>query len=144
MLPRWHVLFGGIFTIIIWIISPNIGLINLLLLFFSSFLIDFDHYLVFIKKHKRLSLKCATNYYNELGHKEHREHIKGIRNKGHFFIFHTLEFQVLIALLGLIWIEFFYIFLGMVFHSLLDIGWMLHKDRLYRREFFLYNWIKNT
>jgi hypothetical protein len=143
MLPRWHIFFGAIFTTIIWTISPETNLLHLSLVFLSSFLIDFDHYLVALSNTHKLSLNKALEYFECLGEKEKTEQKHNKRKKGHFYLFHTLEFHVLILLLSLIYVEFFYIFLGMIFHSLLDIAWMLKKNRIYRREFLLVNWINN-
>jgi len=143
MLPRWHIFFGAIFTTIIWTISPETNLLHLSLVFLSSFLIDFDHYLVALSNTHKLSLNKALEYFECLGEKEKKEKNQNERKKGHFYIFHTLEFHILILLLSMIYVEFFYIFLGMIFHSLLDIAWMLKRNRIYRREFFLFNWINN-
>jgi len=141
MLPRWHIFFGGIFTATIWVFAPETNMIYLSLIFLSSFLIDFDHYLVAIFNTKKLSLKKSLKYFECLGEKEKKDKKNRQREKGHFYIFHTLEFHILILFLSTIRIEFFYIFLGMIFHSLWDIVWMVKMDRLYRREFLLSNWV---
>ena len=141
MLPRWHIFWGAIFTLLIWILAPNISLIFLALIFFSSFLIDFDHYIMSVLKTKRISLLHAFDYHKKEEIKLIKEKKKGIRKKGDFHLFHTLEFHALIGILGIFWTPFFYIFVGMVFHSLLDLADLLHKDRFYRREFFLINWL---
>lgn len=141
MLPRWHVLLGAIFTLLLWIASPGISLFYLALVFLASIFIDLDHYLVAVHKNKSASLPQALDYYKEQQKLEIKLHKKGIRTKGHFFLFHTLEFHLLIAVLGVFFTPFFYIFLGMLFHSLLDVLDMLQKGRIYRREFFLTSWI---
>ena len=138
MLPRWHIFFGAIFTSIIWVFAPETNIFYLSLVFLTSFLIDFDHYLVAITNTKKLSLKKSLKYFECLGEKENKNNQ---REKGNFYIFHTLEFHILIFVLSTIKIEFFYIFLGMIFHSLLDVVWMIKKDRLYSREFLLVNWL---
>ena len=56
-------------------------------------------------------------------------------------MFHTVEFHLLVGLLGLVWIGFFYIFIGMIFHSLLDVVDLTKRDTFYRREFFFFNWL---
>ena len=144
MIPRWHILFGAIFTLLIWFFAPNLNWIYLILLFLSSFLIDFDHYVNVVIKTKKLSLFHSFRYHDELQKIELQENKKGLRRKGDFHLFHTVEFHIFVGLLGIFWIGFFYIFIGMVFHSLLDLFWLLQKDRFYRREYFLFNWIKNN
>tara|TARA_Y100000310_G_scaffold24269_1_gene23274 strand:- start:2114 stop:2554 length:441 start_codon:yes stop_codon:yes gene_type:complete len=144
MLPRWHIILGAIFTLIIWIFSPETKLFHLSLIFLSSFLIDFDHYLVALANTKKISLRKSSDYFKILSKKETKERKKKIKNKGPLYIFHTLEFHILILISSLLRIEFFYIFLGMIFHSLLDVVWMIKSDRIYRREYFFINWlIKN-
>lgn len=142
MLPRWHIFLGLIFVLIIGYLSPSIGLINLAIIFLASVLIDIDHYLVACTKTKKTSLFHAFNYHKDMAKKEIKEHKKGLRKRGDFHIFHTIEFHILIALLGIIWIPFFYIFIGLFFHSTMDLVYLLKKDRFYRREFFLSNWLR--
>ncbi len=141
MLPRWHILLGAIFSILFWIIFPNTSLIYLALIFFSSFLIDFDHYVVAVMKRKSLSLFQAFGYFKELEKIELKNYQKGIRNRGPFLLFHTIEFHLLVLIAGLFFTPFLYIFIGMAFHSLCDFYDMARQDRLYAREFFLVNWI---
>ena len=141
MLPKWHIFWGAIFTLIIWFFARDLEPVYLLLIFLSTFLIDFDHYLVAVRKNKSLSFKHSLIFFKDNNEKELSDHKKGKRNRGHFFIFHTIEFHILVVLLGLLWIGFFYVFIGMVFHSLLDLLWLLHHDMFYVREFFFFNWL---
>jgi hypothetical protein len=67
---------------------------------------------------------------------------RGIFKKGDFHIFHTFEFHALVLAIGLIFNPFLYIFIGMLFHSLLDLADLTVKDEVYRREFFLTNWVR--
>lgn len=141
MLPRWHILLGLVFAFLIWISAPYTPFIYVILVFLSSFLIDFDHYMSFVRKTGKLSLLESFDYYKKDGVRMHKERSEGLRRKGDFHLFHTLEFHILIAVLGLFWLPFFYIFLGMVFHSMLDIFYSLHKGFFYRREYFFFNWL---
>lgn len=137
MLPRWHIVFGAFFAFVIWLVAPETNKIYLLLVFLSSFLIDTDHYLVAVFRTKKLSFKNSLNYFKILGKMETKERKQKIKRKGPLYVFHTLEFHLFILFLGIIWTGFFYIFLGMIFHSLLDVVWMIKNDRIYRREYFL-------
>lgn len=107
----------------IWISFP-IPLWGIVLVFASSVLIDFDHYLWYVVKKKDWSLK---NAYNFLRYTDHGKTL---------MVFHTVEFLVLTAILSYWWIGFFYIFTGMIFHSALDIMEMGRRNLKYR-EFFL-------
>jgi len=142
LLPRWHIILGAAFALVIWIIIPATPIIYIALIFLSSFLIDFDHYVVASRKTKSLSLRRSLHYHNELGKKILKDKEKGIREKSHFYVFHTVEFHILVAIIGIFYNPFFYIFIGMVFHSILDLYWMLREDLLYIREFFFFNYTR--
>ena len=141
MLPKWHILLGAIFTIALFLMAPETNPVYLALLFFASFLIDFDHYIMAVKRTNLLSVKSAFQYYKELDKIEREEYKKGLRNKGDLHIFHTVEFHFLLALLSYFWVGFLFIFAGMVFHSIIDLAYLLYQDRFYRREFFFFNWL---
>jgi hypothetical protein len=140
MKPRWHILCGIIFGLIIFIVFPEINLLYLLLIFLSAVLIDFDHYMVFVLKTGRISLFNSFKWYEEQLKKEAEERRNNIKRKGHFHSLHTIEFHILVYLLGYLWVGFFYVFIGMVFHSICDFVWLIWKDRLYKREYFFMNW----
>ena len=141
MLPKWHVLSGIIFTALTWFFIPSMPIIYLTLIFLASFLIDFDHYANAIIKNKSPSLTKAFEYH-KIKRKEELEDIsKGIRRKGDFHLFHTIEFHAIVGLLSLLWSGFFYVFMGMLFHSLLDVSSLLFTGVFHRREFFFFNWL---
>lgn len=144
MLPRYHILLGALFALLLWIIFPSISLHYLLIVFLASIFIDIDHYLCALNKTGKLGLFSAFDYHKKQGIEHLKEHNKGIRNKGDFHIFHTIEFHLLILVLGIFWPAFFFIFIGMLFHSFLDIAYLSRYDFLYRREFLLANWLKKT
>ena len=141
MLPKVHIILGAVFSILIWFLLPQIPLYCIVLIFLSSFLIDFDHYMCAVLKNKSLSLPKALQYYCAINKTEEREFKAGIKRKGNFHVFHTVEFHLLVLALGFISELFFFIFIGMTFHSLIDIADMSFKGRLYRREFFFVNWL---
>ena len=142
MLPRYHILFGILFTLIIWFFARDLSLIYLALILFGAIFIDFDHYMNPVIKNKKISLAHAFDYHKKIQKTEEIEHKKGIRSRGDFHIFHTIEAHILVAVLGFFWAGFFFVFIGMVFHSLIDLGELLQKDRFYRREFFFFNWLR--
>jgi len=142
MRPWWHVLIGMVFTLVVWLVAPDVGFLNLGLIFLASFLIDFDHYITFFLKTKEYGFKNWVKYHQKLEKIEIREIRRGIRKKSDFHLFHTLEFHAVIGLLGYFWIGFFYLFIGMVFHSFVDLVYLIVTGRLHRREYFLTNWIR--
>jgi len=127
MLPKWHILLGALFTILVANIF-KIGPLNSLLIFLSSFLIDFDHYLYYVYKKRSFSLKKAYFFLKkrdkELSQLSMRKRSKVFLG---YFIFHGLETIFLLLLLGfLISPFFFYISLGAFFHLATDI---FHKKK---------------
>ena len=143
MLPKWHAFWGLIFAIIFKLLVPQASYLSLFLIFFASIFIDFDHYLAAAIKNKNWSLKHAvkSNYYGRAAAMELKKS-KGICRKGDFHIFHTIECHLLVGLVSIIWAPIFFILIGMLLHSTLDIVWMVRHDLLESREFFLFNKIR--
>lgn len=141
MLPRWHILGSVIASLVLWLIFPWIAWYYIIIFFFSSVLIDFDHYMCAVWKTGKLGLFSAFGYHRKLMKKESDEYKRGIRRKGDFHIFHTVEFHIAVIFICLVWAPVWYIFYGMLFHSVVDLVALAYKDRLYRREFFLMNWM---
>lgn len=142
MLPRWHVFYGFLFTILAGIIDPEISWLYLGLIFFSSIFIDFDHYVCAVLRSRKLDLRAAFVYHEEREIELMKTEEKKGKVKGDFHLFHTIEFQVLIGILGIWFLPFFYLFIGMVFHSLLDLFSLLKYEKLHRREYFFFNWLQ--
>lgn len=144
MLPRWHIILGAIFSLVLWYIAPKVEWYNIIIVFLASFLIDFDHYLsAAIKDKSNLNLFNSFKYYEKQGKEEISQRNKGIRKVGDFHLFHTAEFHIFVFILGLFFPFFMFVFIGMLFHSIIDIYDLMKTDFMYRREFFLFNWIKN-
>jgi hypothetical protein len=141
MLPRWHILLGAIFTLIVHFLVPDAGLIELLALFFSSFMIDLDHYLASVIKAGTWKLSDSFEYHRKKGKIQQDEKKRGIFRKGDFHLFHTLEFHMLIFAIGLVMPIFMFIFIGMAFHSITDIVSLTKSGHIYRREFFFAHWV---
>jgi len=92
MNPLKHLFFGTIFSLVCFLIFPEIGLIGFLIIISSSFLIDVDHYLYYFYKKKDFSLKNAYNWFI----KEKNEFLalsRKQRNKsqGRIFFMHGIE-----------------------------------------------------
>jgi hypothetical protein len=108
MLPRWHLLFGLLFAYVVYWFT-SITIFQAIIIFLASFLIDVDHYLWYIYKKKNWNLKKAIYF------------LKTNKKLKTLMIFHTIEFHIIIGLLSFFWRGFFYIFIGMFFHSLVDL-----------------------
>ncbi|MFH1591921.1 MAG: hypothetical protein ABIB47_00970 [Candidatus Woesearchaeota archaeon] len=76
----------------------------------GSFLIDVDHYLWYVFRFKSFNLKKAYIYSLP----------ENKREKDSLHIFHVWEFWVLLGLLSFIHKFIFIVFVGVVFHIILD------------------------
>ena len=102
MRPLKHVLFGAIFSVLIFLIFPQIKLLWLLILFFSTFMIDFDHFIYYAYRKKSLNLFKSFSWYLKnrakfcsLPMEEKRKIYGGL------FIFHGMEFLTVLFLVGI-------------------------------------------
>ncbi|MBU3940387.1 MAG: hypothetical protein KKH88_00465 [Nanoarchaeota archaeon] len=105
MLLKYHFVFTLIFCIILFPFIQWWAII----VFFSGFLIDIDHYIYYILKKRDFSLKKA--YECEKKH----------FGKDRLHIFHTIEFYILIFSLAIFHPFFFFILIGISFHQIIDI-----------------------
>ena len=131
MLPKYHILLGVIFSGLLYWLLP-LTLFQTLLVFLSAVLIDFDHYLWYVKRKKDWNLKNAYNYLKKIS-----ENLK----KPMMMIFHTIEFLIFVFLLSYLWKGFSFILIGIVFHSISDLLYFGHKNMLYVREFSLIRYL---
>jgi len=122
MFVRWHILFGLIFSLIIFFLFPQIGIFNITLIFLSSVLIDVDHYLVYAWKKKDFNLSNAYRWYMEIV-KKLRKITRKQRNKIYVELcfLHGVESLIIVFFLGIFLLDVFvYIAIGMFFHLMLD------------------------
>ena len=118
-----HILYGLIFSIICFFIFPQIELLGMLLIFFSSLFIDSDHFLYYFYKNKNLNFVKAykegiknRKKFDSLSVREKKKYYRGI------FVFHGIEVLIILILLGLFVSGYFlYVFIGFSFHLFLDI-----------------------
>jgi hypothetical protein len=122
MLPKIHLFLGIIFILCLHLIFPELSLINLSIILFSSFLIDIDHYFYYIIKEKNLSLLRCRRWYGanlkrtlSLPTTERKKIYSG------FYLFHGIEWIIILFLCGkYIHPLFYFISLGFMFHWIMD------------------------
>lgn len=142
MLPRWHILYGALFSIILYFFLPDPNIFYLVLVFLSSFLIDFDHYASIALKTKNLGLHDNFEMHRKRLEQQKRDLKNKVYRKGpDFHLFHTIEFHLAVFFLGFIWTPFSYIFIGMFFHSMLDLISMAPAGVCHRRYYFLVEYL---
>lgn len=144
MLPKGHVLLGLVFCALFWWIFPETAWYNLALIFFGAVVfIDLDHY-SFVWNVIRFGPNKAFKIHEEQGKKTLAEIKRGIRGYEEFHVLHTVEAHMIVLALGLIFAPFLYLLYGMIFHSITDMIYLRYRGLLFRREFFLTNWIRRN
>ncbi len=145
MLPKYHFLIGFIVSSAILLIWPAIGLFNFCLIFFSSFLVDFDHYLYFIWTKNDFSLSHAYRWFVAMG-----KFIRGLSpNKREMYkhtvlLFHGIEFWLFLFLLFLFNKTFVWVLAGIAIHMVFDfVELIIHKNPLYTKISQIYVLVTN-
>jgi len=145
MFPSKHLFFGILFASVLFLIFPKIGFVGFSLIVLSTFFIDVDHYFLYVYKKKNLSLKNAyrwfvKNFKKSLSMSKEEK----INCKYEILIFHGIEFWLILGLLALFFEIFAYIFIGVMFHMLLDwIQLIYYKKPIYFKLSQTYTFIKN-
>jgi hypothetical protein len=131
MNPICHFILGLFFSFLLFFLFPTIGITGILIIFLSSFLIDFDHYLYYIYKKWKFNPLLSYNWYkgnikkfHSLTYNQQKKVYIGI------YIFHGIEVLILLFLLGNLVSNFFtFVFIGFLFHLCLDITYeaFIHK-----------------
>tara|TARA_Y100000310_G_C20536334_1_gene741044 strand:- start:160 stop:627 length:468 start_codon:yes stop_codon:yes gene_type:complete len=123
MYPLRHFFYGLIFSLFLFLLFPEIGLIEAAIILASSVLIDVDHYIYHIFKKRIWSLKQA--YKNSLEEFKIYMRLSKTQQKNIYtgiFFLHGIEVLLILLLLGFFVSDFFnYVFVGFSFHLLLDI-----------------------
>lgn len=131
MLPSKHIFYGFLFSLFAYLIFPQIGVFNAFVIFLSSFLIDFDHYLVYVFYKRKFSVRKAYRHFVNLD--KTLFHNKSY--KGPLVIFHTVEVLALLLWLSIYNSVFLFISIGMIFHWLLDIYTLKKLNALHAKDF---------
>ena len=122
MYPKTHVIFGFIFSFILFVCFSEINLFFAILIFLSSFLVDIDHY--FFRAWKLNQKNIFKAYKSNLSEKQtHNNSNKEKRKRviPGFYIFHGFETLIILFLLGFFIHKLFYfILIGVLFHLCLD------------------------
>jgi hypothetical protein len=122
MRPNRHIVFGAIFTLVLFLILPRTNLFDYLIIFLSTFMIDLDHYIYYVFKERGLNPLKAYKWHMKNFKKFHTlsfEQKKRIY--GGLYIFHGLEFLTLLLFFGIfLYKPLLLVFVGLMFHMFLD------------------------
>ena len=145
MLPKWHILIGFVFSYLL-VYFFHFSIFAGTIIFLSSwFLIDLDHYLRFISKSHKLSAIQFWKWSLDRGKrwkKLSREQKKEYKQP--IFIFHGIEFILILIVLSYFFEFFIFVIIGVIIHLLAD-----YIDILAKKEFFhtkmsqIYTYITN-
>jgi len=142
MRPKIHIFLGIIFVTFLHFIFPQITFCNLSIIFFSSWLIDVDHYFYYILKKRNLNLNKCYKWYDKNLKETLVLSMEG-RKKIYtgFYIFHGIEPLIILFLLGISVSQFFtFIFIGFFFHMILDIPSEIKIKGTFQKISLIYNY----
>lgn len=130
MMPKWHLFYGGIFSLIFFY-SFNLTHIEAIILFLSTwFFIDLDSVLIFVIRERSINPflfwekgKKNRNIWITMKSEEKKKLKYPPR------IFHSIEFCIILFLLQFIHKLFLWVLVGFAFHLLFD-----YIDQISRRE----------
>jgi len=144
MHPKIHIFAGIVLITFLHFIFPSLTLFNLSIIFFSSWLIDVDHYFYYIAKEKDFNLTKCYEW-----HKLHLHETMNLpmneRKKRYtgFYIFHGVEPLIILFLLGIFVSQFFFfIFIGTFFHMFMDVPHEYYIKRTIQKSSLIYNYIQ--
>ncbi len=134
MRPKYHVLYGFIVFLMLFFVFRT-SLINALVFFVSTVFVDLDHYLFYVFKKKKFSLKSAVSWYVHK-EKKFKKLPADLRKKTYscFCFFHGAEWILFSFVFGFFFQIFFYVSFGLAFHLVLDYysNIFYFKSRFYR------------
>ncbi len=135
MLPKYHLLYGFIFCLVLLILFPQITLFGAVIMLLSTVLIDVDHYLSYLFLQNDFSLRNAIKHFNNIRRKYGFTKMKSIKSP--LMVLHAGETIILLALLSLNYLFFLYILIGFLFHIFLDFIDMYRLGVLNQRDYFI-------
>jgi hypothetical protein len=141
---KWHVLVGFVISYIL-IYFFNLEISAGLIIFLSSWMIDIDHYFWYgvtardwIPIHAISWYKKSCKKWSQMTREKRKQFKIGV------FIFHSLVFIVILAILSFLSKIFLFILLGVIIHMLLDLIDLIHRgDSLSNKLFLCYIIRKN-
>ena len=112
MMPKGHIICGIVLGVFLWLLG--IEIIPILLIISASILVDIDHVINYIAKFNRYNILEMNKYF--------RRDVC-LRNSNEplpIFIFHNYETLIILAILSIFSPSMIYLFIGVVFHMILD------------------------
>lgn len=145
MFVKYHIIIGLIASLALLLAFPQIGWFYALIIFFASFLLDFDHYLWYAVNKKDWNplhaykwMMKKVDFFRAMSLKERRKY------KTFIMIFHGIECWIILILLTFVHKIFFFVLIGVAIHMILDfIDLYVWKTPFYIKTSQVYTHIKN-
>ena len=141
MLPKYHIIIGAIASLILFYLT-NLTITQTIIIFLSSFLIDIDHYIIYGIMYKNWSLKNSRKYFFNIREKWIKIPLKERKKyKRHIFIFHGIEFWIILFIISNYFPFILFILYGFAIHIFLDyLDLIYFKEPLYQKfsQFYVY------
>ena len=134
MYPQTHIISGLIFVIILGIFT-TLPPLALFIILAASFLIDVDHWLVYVSEKKDLSIGRSYRWFVDNA-KKHKK-----QGRKFLCIFHTIEFFMVIFILSFFSNIAFYIAIGCSLHLFLDLVYSYVYKKESRKPLSIISWI---
>ena len=132
MVPLMHFLVSLFIAVLLYPIFSW----QVLMIFAGGVLIDVDHYLLYVYRFRKFSLKGCYNYHHVDVKKNHHKDVFGA-----LLIFHTVEFLLLSALLSLYSTLALMFTIGLSAHYALDIIERYRLEKSFITNPSLIDWI---
>ena len=134
MIPKYHFILALPFSLVLSLID----IYYTIFFMFGAYLIDIDHYLVYIFTFKEFSIKKAINFFSD----EAFSFAKG--NHPTFFLpLHTIESFIAVLSISVYIPSLYFLFFGMVFHYTLDLCYDYMTFKKFIREFSIITYLLN-
>jgi hypothetical protein len=144
MLPLTQIALGAIFSIILFFLFPQIGLIEATIIFFSSFLIDVDHYIYyFLRKKDPCPVRAIKWFFSNrklmlsLSKEKRKEFYTGL------YFLHGIEILIVLVLLAFVSKYFLYVLIGFLFHQILDVMESIKKKSRVQKLFSIHDFLNS-
>ena len=141
MRPLAHFLLGSVFSYIVYLIFPLLGLKTLIILA-STVLIDIDHYIIEVMLTGKFSIPHAYHYYIEA--LENKKIFNKRKLNYELYIFHSIEFYLLLLVLSFSYEVALLILGGVSFHIFLDCFNPVRKEKMSIIHYHLSKSMKNA
>ncbi|RMD45972.1 hypothetical protein D6829_00895 [Candidatus Pacearchaeota archaeon] len=143
MSPKWHILSGFIAAIFL-IYFFGLSFLAGTAVFASSFLIDIDHYFLYVFKKKNFNIRNSIKW-NFKKREEYRKlsKVEKRKFKHNFVVFHGIEFIIVLVALSFINKLFTWILIGSLIHLIMDYAEGIYfKEPIYPKVSQIYLFYK--